>query len=61
MTAAAEQAGLSAREVAVWAGEPLATAEVATVCGLGRDDARERLREVVVEDPIGPEALWTLP
>ncbi len=50
----------SVAEVLEWAGVPLATAEVATVSGLGRDEAREKLREVAVEDRIGPEGLWAL-
>jgi predicted DsbA family dithiol-disulfide isomerase len=50
----------SVEEVLAWAGVPLATAEVAMVCGLDREEARERLREVAVEDRIGPEGLWAL-
>jgi len=47
-------------EVLAWAGEPLATAEVAAVGGIDRDEAHERLREVAVEDRVGPEGFWTL-
>ena len=35
-------------EVLEWAGEALATAEVAAVCGIGLDEARERLGRVAV-------------
>ncbi len=50
----------SAEEVLAWAGVPLASAEVAAVCAVGREEARDRLREVAVEDRIGPEGLWAL-
>ena len=43
-----------------WAGEPLATAEVAAVCGIELEDAREQLGRVADEDHIGFEGLWTL-
>src|SRR4051812_28484603 len=33
----------SVEEVLAWAGEPLATAEVATICGMSRDEARTEL------------------
>jgi predicted DsbA family dithiol-disulfide isomerase len=47
-------------EVLRWAGEPLATVEVAEVCGIELDEARERLGRVATEDHIGFEGLWTL-
>lgn len=47
-------------EVLAWAGEPLATREVAVVCGIDHADARERLGQVAVEAPLGPDGFWTL-
>jgi predicted DsbA family dithiol-disulfide isomerase len=47
-------------EVLRWAGEPLATVEVAEVCGLELDEARERLGRVATEDHVGFEGLWSL-
>jgi len=43
-----------------WAGEPLATAEVAAVCELSRDEAAERLSAVARRIPMGGDALWEL-
>lgn len=48
------------REVLEWAGEPLATAEVAEVCGISRDEARERLGRVASEEHLGFDGLWHL-
>jgi predicted DsbA family dithiol-disulfide isomerase len=47
-------------EVLRWAGEPLATAEVAAVCGLELDEAREQLAPIASEERIGAEGLWSL-
>ncbi len=47
-------------EVLSWAGEPLATAEVATVCAILLEEARERLGRVAVEDHAGFDGLWHL-
>jgi predicted DsbA family dithiol-disulfide isomerase len=48
-------------EVLAWAGTPLATAEVALLCGLDADGAREALAEAgAVERPVGPDAYWSL-
>ena len=47
-------------EVLEWAGEPLATIEVATVCGTDLTDARERLGRVADEAHVGPDGLWHL-
>jgi predicted DsbA family dithiol-disulfide isomerase len=47
-------------EVLRWAGEPLATVEVAAVCGLELDDAREQLGRVATEEHIGSDGLWSL-
>ncbi len=48
-------------EVLEWAGEPLATAEVAAVCELPLEQAREELGRVAVERHLGAEGLWALP
>lgn len=48
------------REVLAWAGEPLATIEVATICATGLDDARERLGRVADEAHLGFDGLWHL-
>ncbi len=47
-------------EVLAWAGAPLATAEVATVCEISRDDARESLGRVARERHVGADGFWTL-
>jgi hypothetical protein len=48
-------------EVLAWAGTPLATAEVALLCGMDHDEAREALAEAgAVERPVGPDAYWSL-
>jgi 2-hydroxychromene-2-carboxylate isomerase len=47
-------------EVLSWAGEPLATAEVAAVCELELEDARAELGRVARERHIGFEGLWEL-
>jgi predicted DsbA family dithiol-disulfide isomerase len=48
------------REVLEWAGEPLATAEVAQVCVISLEEARERLGRVAVEEHVGFDGLWHL-
>ena len=48
------------RDVLDWAGEPLATIEVATICATGLDDARERLGRVADEAHLGFDGLWHL-
>lgn len=50
----------SVEELLAWAGEPLATAEVATVCQLDADEARRQLETVAERIPVGPDAYWTL-
>src|SRR4051794_3511385 len=40
----------SVKEVLEWAGEPLATAEVAAICGIERDDAEAELAAVARDD-----------
>ena len=49
----------SVLEVLEWAGEPLATREVAVVCDIGHDEARERLGRVAVERHLGFDGLWS--
>lgn len=46
-------------DVLRWAGEPLATAEVAAVLGVDREQAREQLRACADEHPAGTDAFWT--
>lgn len=50
----------SVTEVLRWAGEPLASAEVAAVCGIDLDEAREHLGRVASEEHIGYDGLWAL-
>lgn len=50
----------SVGEVLAWADEPLASAEVAAVCGVARDEARERLARVACETPAGADGYWEL-
>ncbi|MGI8922163.1 MAG: DsbA family oxidoreductase [Solirubrobacteraceae bacterium] len=45
-------------EVLAWAGEPLATAEVAAVCAIELEDARQRLGRVAEEEHVGFDGLW---
>jgi predicted DsbA family dithiol-disulfide isomerase len=47
-------------EVLEWAGEPLATAEIAAVCGIELGEAREQLAPVASGERIGSEDLWSL-
>ena len=50
----------SVRDVLEWADGPLATAEVAAVCGIELQDARAQLGTVAVEEHIGFDGLWHL-
>jgi predicted DsbA family dithiol-disulfide isomerase len=50
----------SVGELLAWAGEPLATAEVALVMAVGIDDARAALSEVARFEPAGADGYWTL-
>lgn len=52
----------SIEELLAWAGEPLATQEVAEVMGIERDAARELLAAATgaVELPAGSDAFWSL-
>lgn len=47
-------------EVLEWTGTPLATKEVAVVCDISFEDARERLGRVANECHVGFDGLWTL-
>ena len=49
----------SVLEVLEWAGEPLATREVAVVCDIGHDEAREQLGRVATERHLGFDGLWS--
>lgn len=49
----------SVLELLEWAGEPLATREVAVVCEIGDDEARERLGQVAAERQLGSGGLWS--
>jgi 2-hydroxychromene-2-carboxylate isomerase len=50
----------SVEEVLRWAGEPLATQEVAVVCGIPFEQARQELGLVAVEQHVGSDGLWSL-
>jgi hypothetical protein len=50
----------SVREVLEWAGEPLATQEVAAVCCISREEARAELENVAQPQPLGTDAVWRL-
>jgi hypothetical protein len=47
-------------ELLAWAGEPLATAEVAAVTGLDPQQARGALSRVAHAIPVGADCYWTL-
>jgi predicted DsbA family dithiol-disulfide isomerase len=51
----------SVEEVLAWAGEPLATAEVAAICGLSHEEAHTELALIGHEDPVGRDGWWSLP
>jgi predicted DsbA family dithiol-disulfide isomerase len=51
----------SVSEVLEWAGEPLATVEVAAICGIEPAEARTQLARVAHEDAVGPDGFWALP
>jgi len=54
------EAPASVEEVLRWAGEPLATQEVAVVCDIPLEQAREELGRVASERHLGADGLWTL-
>jgi predicted DsbA family dithiol-disulfide isomerase len=49
----------SALEVLGWAGEPLASREVAVVCDIDHAAAREQLGRVADEDHVGADGFWS--
>jgi predicted DsbA family dithiol-disulfide isomerase len=49
----------SVLETLEWAGEPLATREVAVLCDIGHDEAREQLGRVATERHLGFDGLWS--
>lgn len=51
----------SVEELLRWAGEPLATQEVAVVCDITFEEARAELGRVAVEQHVGADGLWSLP
>jgi predicted DsbA family dithiol-disulfide isomerase len=50
----------SVEEVLSWAGTPLATKEVAVVCDLDADEAREQLGRVAHQSFVGFDGFWSL-
>lgn len=50
----------SVRQVLEWAGEPLASAEVAAVCEIELDEARQELGRVAEEEHVGADGFWHL-
>jgi 2-hydroxychromene-2-carboxylate isomerase len=50
----------SAREVLEWAGTPLASQEVAVVCDVPFDEARQELGRIATERHVGADGFWTL-
>jgi predicted DsbA family dithiol-disulfide isomerase len=50
----------SVEELLAWAGEPLATAEVALVCQLELDEARRQLEAAATPVSAGGDFYWTL-
>jgi len=49
----------SVPEALEWAGEPLATREVAVLCDIGHEEAREALGRVASERHLGFDGLWS--
>jgi predicted DsbA family dithiol-disulfide isomerase len=49
----------SVLELLEWAGEPLATREVAVVCDIAHEEARQRLGRVASERHLGFDGLWS--
>jgi len=47
-------------DVLRWTGTPLATREVAAVCDIPLEEARERLGRTAVEEHVGFDGFWTL-
>jgi hypothetical protein len=53
------EAPSSVLELLEWAGEPLATREVAVVCNIDHEHAREKLGRVATERHVGFDGLWS--
>ena len=53
------EAPSSVLELLAWAGEPLATREVAVVCEISHERAREELGRAAVERHLGFDGLWS--
>jgi predicted DsbA family dithiol-disulfide isomerase len=51
----------SVKAVLAWTATPLASQEVAVVCDIPFEEARERLSRVATEQPVGFDGFWTLP
>jgi predicted DsbA family dithiol-disulfide isomerase len=49
----------SVLEVLAWAGEPLASREVAVVCDIDHANAREELGRVADEEHVGADGFWS--
>jgi hypothetical protein len=49
----------SVLEVLEWAGEPLASREVAVVCDIDHAKAREELGRVADEEHVGADGFWS--
>jgi hypothetical protein len=50
----------SAKQVLEWRGFPLSTQEVATVCEMTFELAREELGRIAVQDCVGADGFWSL-
>lgn len=50
----------SVREALEWAATPLATQEVAAICELEFNEARQALGRVAIEEHVGWDGFWTL-
>jgi len=50
----------SVTEVLSWTNCPLASKEVAVICDIALDEARERLARVATEEHVGADGFWSL-
>jgi predicted DsbA family dithiol-disulfide isomerase len=46
-------------EVLDWSAIPISTQEVAVMCDIEFDEARERLGRIATQDPVGADGFWT--
>ena len=46
-------------EVLAWSAIPVSTQEVAVMCDIDFDEARERLGRVAVQEPVGADGFWS--